>query len=259
MRDFLIFSTLFQLLFALNYNIVNIETYLLPVFFNLALFSAEGYVVAKDLFSRVTKRLAEKDLRLLARIRLPWDTEGWEVTFTDAALFLFNLLLVGVAGVNVFLRWDDVNLRSERKAFNYGRGVFEVLDPGAIVLTEGDEFFLGLTYFKHAVFPERTDVAVFHEAFFYKLGWMLKQAKRTHPELEFPESGTTLDRGEAFDRLLEFVEMNWQEHPIFLAIGDEPLGTEQAIRTTWADRYIIQSVGPIYKIIGKKEGDHEYE
>jgi len=252
-RDFLIFSTLFQLLFVFNYNIVNIETYLLPVFFNLALFLAEGCLEIRGLFSGVTERLERRRFRLLARITPFWRKEEIEVTFAKAASVLFSLLLVVFASMNVFLKWKEVDLHTESKAFDYGRGVFEVLEPGAIVLAEGDEFFLGLTYFRQAVFPERTDVAVLHENFFYKLSWLLKQAKRNHPELQFPGVETTMDQGEAFAALLEFIEMNRGDHPIYLAVGGDPLDAEQAVRTIWADRYVIQSVGPIYKIIGVRE------
>ncbi len=254
-RDFLIFSILFQLLFIFNYNIVNIETYLLPVFFNLALFLAEGCLVVRELFSGPVGWLESRHSRLLARITPFWKREEIEITFAKAASLLFSFLLVVLASTNIFLKWKEVDLHTEKEAFNYGRDVFRVLEPGAIVLTEGDEFFLGLTYFRQVVFPERVDVAVLHENFFYKLGWMLKQAKRNHPELKFPQVETTMDQGKAFEALLEFIELNRGGHPIYLAVGGEPLAAEQAVRTTWAGRYIIQSVGPIYKIIGVKGED----
>ena len=253
-RDFLIFSSLFQLLFIFNYNIVNIETYYLPVFFNGALLLAEGCLQLGDLFSGVKRWVEEKNLRSLARLKLFWRKESTEITFGAAAAFLLGFFLVVASSVNVFWRWKEVDLHDERKADDYGRGVFEVLEPESIVLAEGDEFFLGLLYFKHVVFPERTDVAIFHApSLFYKLSWVLEQARRDHPHLNFPRTNSSLDEEEAGRALMEFIELNRGEHPIYLAVGEEPLKVDRASQTVWGDRYVVRSTGPLYKIIGEKE------
>ena len=253
-RDFLIFSSLFQLLFIFNYNIVNIETYYLPVFFNGALFLAEGCFQLEGLFSSVRGWVEERVARPFARLELFWKKRPTEITFGEAAVFLLNFSLVTASGFNVFWRWKEVDLHSERKAYNYGREVFGVLEPNAIVLAEGDEFFLGLTYFRYVVFPERMDVAVLHApSLFYKLGWVLEQARRNYPHLNFPRTTPAADEGGAVEALMEFIELNRKEHPVYLAIGEEPLKTDRASQTVWGDRYVVRSTGPLYKIIGKKE------
>ncbi len=252
-RDFLIFTVLFQLLFIFNYNIVNIETYLLPVFFALALVLSEGVLVVRVLFRKAADWVSAKNLRPFARIKPFWGSCTLEISFSALTFFVLSSLLVGASLVNISLRWEEIDLTNEREAYNFGRSVFEVVEPGALVLADGDEFFLGLTYFNHVLFPEK-DVAVLHVGLFYKLNWMLKQARRNYPYLKYPLEKPAQSQEEAEKALLDFVAMNMEERPVYLAVGEKPLKETRSSRTTWGDRFIVQGEGPIYKVVGEKEG-----
>lgn len=249
-RDFLIFSSLFQLLFVLNYNIVNIETYYLPIFFNFSLFVAFGFLEIMALLGRLRGSVDSRAAKLFAQVN--FRRRDLRLTFGGALRFWLLVVIWFSALLNIALYRKEVDLSRSFVTEDYGRGVFKVLEPGAIVLTEGDNYTLSLTYFRYVVFPERTDVAVFHEALFYKLGWMLKQAQRNYPNLRFPRGEVTYDEKEGLKALLEFIELNRKDHPIYLAVGEPPPNPEIAQRSVFADTYVVQSVGPIFKIIDRK-------
>jgi len=249
-RDFLIFASIFPLIFIFNYNIVNIETYYLPVFFNFAILIGWGVLELSTLFRRVVISLNRRSRRLF--LEVSFRRKKLVASFGKSAYFAFLLVLIIAGLVDIPLRYREVDLSKEHKAEDYGRETFKVLEPGAIVLTGGDNYTLGLTYFKYVVFSERTDVAVLHEAFLYKLGWMLKQARRNYPYLKFPRTEATNNEDQALKDLLSFIELNRSEHPIYLAVGDPPPRPGIAQRTVYADTYIVQSVGPVFKIIGRK-------
>ncbi|MEA2020193.1 MAG: DUF2723 domain-containing protein [Patescibacteria group bacterium] len=257
-RDFFIFAILFQLLFVFNYNIVNIETYLLPVFFYLALFLGEGCTVAQGVFETAADWVEKQNLRPLACLDRIGSSRTYEVSFSAFTLFLLNLLLLVFSLLNIPLRWGEVDLSNERTAYDFGRNTFEVVEPGSIILAEGDRYFLGLTYFSYVLYPEK-DVAVLHEAFFHKLGWMLEQARRNYPHLQYPLVESTIDQEEAEQALLDFVDMNMNDRPIYLAVGEKPLDDRRVSRSVWGDRFIIQSVGPIYQIVGRVENEETGE
>ncbi len=251
-RDFLMFLILFQLLFVFNFNIVNIETYFLPVFFYLALFLGEGCVVVRNVFDLAAGWVRKKDLRPFARLDSLFSRRTYEVSFPSLTLFLLSCLLLVFSLLNIPMRWKEVDLSNEREAYNFGRGVFGAVEPGSIILAEGDRYFLGLTYFNYVLFPEK-DVAVLHEAFFHKLGWMLEQARHNHPYLEYPLAESTMDQEEAEQALLDFVDMNMDKRSIYLAVGGKPLDETRVSRNVWGNRFVVQSVGPVYKIVGRVE------
>ncbi|MFW6143686.1 MAG: DUF2723 domain-containing protein [Patescibacteria group bacterium] len=250
-RDFLIFAILFQAVIVFNYNIVNIETYYLPVFAVFVLFVSVGIL---DVLTLVRLKI-DQVKNWGRRIFLDLNLFGSELllSFRQFAYLAAAFLLAAWPVVLIFLNYEEVDLSSEYTAYNYGRKAFSVLEPNAIVLTEGDNYTLGLTYFRYVVFPERKDVAVINEALFYKLGWLLKQTKRNWPDLYYPDTETVDDEDAALEALLDFIEGNMEERPIYLAAGDPPPQEEFTQRSYFADHFVIKSTGPLFKFVGKKE------
>lgn len=256
LRDFLVFSILFQLLFVFNYNIVNIETYLLPVFFNLALFLGVGCVVIRGLFETAADWVARRDLRPFARLESWRSSEAYEISFSSFVLFLLNLLLLIFSVLNVPLKWEEVDLSDDHTAYNFGRTVFETVEPGSIVLAEGDKYFYNLTYSKYVLYPE-TDIAVLHIAFFHKMDWVVEQAMQNYSHLKFPRTSATMSQEEAEQALMDFVNMNIDDRAVYLAVKESPVGEGRVSRSVWGDRFVVQSEGPIYKVLGRKGQESE--
>jgi len=247
-KDFLIFAAVFQLIFIFNYNIVNIETYFLPVFFILTLLLASGLSLFRPFLESWVKKVREREGRLFAQFNLPCGLGVKDIKFSELFRAGVHVLLFAVVLINLPLHWSEASLRKDKTSYNYGRDVFGVLEPNAVVLAEGDKFYLGLKYFNHVVFPEHDDVAILHLAFFYDRNWMLEQARRNHPHLKYPFSSKKSTEESVEKELMAFVDANFDHRPIYLAVGEVPLSKNRVVRKRWGN-FIIQSEGPIYRVV----------
>jgi hypothetical protein len=120
-----------------------------------------------------------------------------------------------------------------------------------VVLTEGDKFTLVLDYFRWVVYKERYDVAVFPNGI-YLQDWRVENSKRLYPWLTFPNFPVTQDPKEALGSMLAFIEENYSRYPIYLTL-DYPPPEENLSTRTSVENWIIESIGPIYKVVGKVE------
>jgi len=262
LRSFLLFAIIFPTLFNINYNIVNITTYYLPVHFFFSIFVGLGAKETLHLKKAIESWLRRKRLRPLYS-----GVEFWQI---GGALFLGLLLAVSL--LNLPLKYRTIDRSKEVVAPEFGKELFKVLEPNAILITSGDIYTLSTMYFHHVKHPERTDLTILHNGLYHKFDWMLKNARRNWPHLNFPDHPIYQNNArrnwphltfpdhpiyqnesDALKALMDFIEANRAEHPIYLALDFPPPDVRFAQRTVFEDTYVIQSVGPVFRIMERVE------
>ena len=251
--NFSIFVFLFQLLFNANYKIPNIETFYLSSFFVFSIWVGLGTAEILSFLAKLKRLLSKKWSVILLSLEFPSVLGGktWELPLSSFLIFGLTLGLFLGPLYNLFKFYKEVDLSSDFEAVSYGEGVFKRLEGDAIVITEGDKFSLILDYYRWVVFKDREDVAVFPNGI-YLQGWRLENAKRLYPWIDFPDLPLARDGEEAMKALLALIETNFQKYPVYLTL-DYPPPKEGIATRTQIDNFIIQSEGPIYKVIGKTD------
>jgi len=251
--NFSVFVFLFQLLFNANYKIPNIETFYLPSFFIFSLWTGLGTAEVLSFLGKFKNILSKKWSVILISLEFPSVLGGktWNWPLADFLIFCLTLSLSSGPFFNLFQFWHEVDLSSDFEAVVYGEGVFKRLEKNAIVITEGDKFTLVLDYYRWVVHKNRVDVAVFPNGI-YLQDWRLKNARRLYPWVEFPDLPLARDGKEAMACLLILIEANFRKYPVYLTLDYPPPKEEIATRTQ-INGFIIQSFGPIYKVLGKAE------
>lgn len=245
---FSLFAFLFQILFYANYKIPNIETFYLPSFFLASLWIGLGTEEILSLFTQLGRILKKKVPLLLVRLETSQKTIS--LSLGDFSIFFLTFLLLLSPFFNLFRFFGKVDCSKDREAVNYAEGVFRNLAKRAIVITEGDKFTLVLQYYRWIIYPERGDIAVFPNGI-YLQKWRLEEAKRLYPWVDFPNFPIAQTPKEAISYLLKLIEVNWEKHPVYLTL-DYPPPKEQITTRTRINSFLIQSYGPIYKVIGKE-------
>jgi|GEM_PF-4823647 len=259
-RNFLLFAILFQVVVNSNYNIYNIETFYLPslLFLNLILGLGlkEAWAIVLKLAGKIRLRQHLLFFSLDVGQLLGRGTKKIEYSQHQAFLGLSALVILGAGFYNVFFNWEKVNLSQDREADQFGRQTFAVLEPGAIVVTGTDRYTLGLMYHRYVVFPDREDVVLVSNGTFLKNYWQVDTLRRHFPQLKYPEiTPETMPQkeAEAKEKLLEFIALNLPEHPIYLAEVYPPFDPNFTVRSVFEDKYVVESQGPVYKIVGEEE------
>jgi hypothetical protein len=251
--NFLIFVFLFQALFNINYKIPNIETFYLPSFFVMACWIGLGTDIILGFLDKFHQFLLRTWPIVLVSLEFPQMLDGkiWELSLASAIYGLLTLALFFGPAFNLKTFYSQVDLSDDLEASAYGEGVFSVLEPNAVVLTEGDKFTLVLDYFRWVVYKERHDVAVFPNGI-YLQDWRIENSKRLYPWLIFPDLPVAKDPKEALEAMLAFIDENYLRHPIYLTLDYPPPREDLSTRTS-VENWIIESIGPIYKVVGKLE------
>ena len=259
-KDFLVFSVCFQVAINSNYNIFNIVTFYLPSLFFLTLLLGLGLKESLPLLEAVADKIRQKKDILFLNLKSftvgPLTTKELNIRLDQAFSVVVGTLVIGLSFFNVIFHYQEVDISQDREADNFGRQTFSVLDPGAIVITGTDRYTLGLMYYRYVVFPEREDVALVSNGTFLKNFWQISNLQNQYPNLKYPEvTPETMAQEEklAKERLLEFIALNLPEHPVYLAEVYPPFNPNFALRSVFEDKYVVESKGPIYKIIGEVE------
>lgn len=245
------FVFLFQALFVSEYKIPNIETFNLTAFWVTSLWIGLGVFVLNNLLDQFRPSLKKKIPILFVSLERPSFLGGGQIDYPLADLLL-SLPLVFFILVPLWQArqyWSFIEVGQEPEAAGYGREIFENLPPGSIIFSEGDRFSLALDYQRWAVHPERDDVAVIVNGLFLQ-DWRLENYRHLYPQVVFPDRPATQDSDEAFDYLLEMIELNIDKHPIFLTLDYPPPRSGLSHRLTMND-WLLESQGPIYRVIGK--------
>lgn len=248
-----IFIFLFQILFNANYKIPNIETFYLPSFFVFSIWAGLGIAEILSSLRKFKKILSKKWSVMLISLDLPpvFGNKTWELSLSGLLVFTLILMLFLGPLYNLSKFYKAVDLSSDFEAVSYGEEVFRRLEENAIVTTEGDKFTLVLDYYRWVVYKDRKDVAVFPNGI-YLQDWRLENAKKLFPWVKFPNLPLAKNGKEAMESLLALIEANYQKSPVYLTL-DYPPPKEGIATRTKIDGFIIQSEGPIYKVVGKNE------
>lgn len=248
-----IFIFLFQILFNANYKIPNIETFYLPSFFVFSIWAGLGIVEILSSLRKFKKILSKKWSVMLISLDLPpvFGNKTWELSLSGLLVSTLILMLFLGPLYNLSKFYKAVDLSSDFEAVSYGEEVFRRLEENAIVTTEGDKFTLVLDYYRWVVYKDRKDVAVFPNGI-YLQDWRLENAKKLFPWVKFPNLPLAKNGKEAMESLLALIEANYQKSPVYLTL-DYPPPKEGIATRTKIDGFIIQSEGPIYKVVGKNE------
>lgn len=251
--NFSIFILLFQILFNANYKIPNIETFYLPSFFVFSIWVGLGTAEILSSLKKFRKILSKKWSVILISLDLPpvFGNKTWQLPLSGLLVSTLILMLFLGPLRNLFKFYKTVDLSSDFEAVSYGEGVFRHLKENAIVATEGDKFTLVLDYYRWVVYKNRSDVAVFPNGI-YLQDWRLENAKRSFPWVKFPDLPLARNGKEAMIGLLALIEANFRQSSVYLTL-DYPPPKEGIATRTKIDGFIIQSEGPIYKVIGKAE------
>lgn len=251
LKTFTFFVFFFQALFIAEYKIPNIETFNLTAFWITSLWIGLGIGVLGQLLAGFRGYLRVRLPTVFLSLEKPKILGGgiFDYRLADLLLILPILFCLAVSGWQAKSNWSAVAVSQDREAVDYGQGVFAVLEPKAIVFTEGDRFSLALDYQRWVVHPGRTDVAVMVNGL-YLQDWRLDHYRRLYPGILFPDRPITNDPKEALDDLLEMVALNISDRPIYFTLDYPPPKPKIAYRLV-VNGWLLQSEGPIYRVLGR--------
>lgn len=171
-------SLLLSLFWAISYNTSDSLLFALPVWVILALWLGVGLAAALD-----------------------WLAVRWPHRLGLTALLAAALVLLPAAA-----RWPDLNLRHDQSAEQFYQHTLAVLEPDAVVLTEGDRATFALWYARYGL-QLRPDIAPISRAL-----WALPSYRATiigqHPALS---SLATLDEAEFARAVARQQPLYWVE------------------------------------------------
>ncbi len=143
-----------DILYAINYDIQDVDPYFLPVFFVFALWMASAmlFFTSKTLYKR-------KSIYYLVICGL-------------CSLFLFPLLL----------NFNEVNQNKNRLVEQYSRSILHNLNQNALILSYQWDYFCSPCYYLQLVEGLRPDVAMI-EVQLLKRSWYITQLQKNYKEL----------------------------------------------------------------------------
>jgi hypothetical protein len=143
-----------DILYAINYDIQDIDSYFLPVFFVFALWMASAvlFLSSKSLYK--------------------WKSLYYLVICSQCSLFLFPLLL----------NFNEVNQSKNRHVEHYSRSILHNLKQNALILSYQWDYFCSPCYYLQLVEGLRPDVAMI-EVQLLKRSWYITQLQNNYKEL----------------------------------------------------------------------------
>ncbi len=155
----MILLVILNLLYAINYDIHDIDAYFLPSFLVLALWAGAGIGFGAQELAR--------------------PAASWPATGRKAAGLLLALLVPGLAlGWN----WPAASQRHQHLVSDYTAAMFASLEPGAVILSRQWDNFCSASIYEQRVRGHRTDVTLIEKELLRRR-WYLKQMARHEPEL----------------------------------------------------------------------------
>lgn len=180
----LILLVILNLLYAVNYDIHDIDAYFLPAFLVLALWAGIGIGLAAAALGR-WRSLAPRG---------------------RTALGLVLALLVPAFA----LEWNysAASQRNQRLVVDYTTAMFASLEPNAVILSRQWDYFCSAVFYEQLVRGHRRDVTLIEKELLRRR-WYLKQLARQDPELdadcadlraEFAHTLAPFETGRTFDQ-----------------------------------------------------------
>jgi hypothetical protein len=154
-----ILLVILNLLYAINYDIHDIDAYFLPAFLVLALWAGAGIGFVAAALARPAGR--------------------WPAVWRRAAGLVLALLVPGLAlGWN----WGTASQRHQHLVTDYTAAMFASLEPNAVILSRQWDNFCSAAIYEQQVRGQRTDVTLIEKELLRRR-WYLEQMARQEPEL----------------------------------------------------------------------------
>ncbi len=233
-RTLFVFTVLLFLgcvLYAINYDIHDIDSYFLVAYLTIALWASFGF---RQLIAVVTSQ--------------------------EARTVLVGAALVTIVGEGV-VNAPKVTLHDMTLVEDYTRDVFQSVGPNAVVLTYQWDYFVSASYYAQHVDRSRTDVVVIDKELLRR-SWYYPQLEREHPWLiaqSRPEVDAFLVELRKFENSLpyssqliefryaavirSFIERNMATKPVYATPEVEPQYTPgfRRIPAGLADRLVPEA------------------
>ena len=197
-------------LFAIGYNSVDSDVYLIPVYlvFTLAIAIA---------FSRIAQELAHR-------------TRG-AIQIRRGALIALALILILFPAVNLVRNFAAMDLSGDTEAVDYGRQVFAIAPENALIVADGDRHILALWYYRDVECPQSRVLIVAPGLLTYT--WYIEQLRRHNPDWTWPPA-----TGLPWDQFLRtLVADNIDRRPVFWTSSDPQ----------FQQVYEFRATGPLYQ------------
>ncbi|MBI4282607.1 MAG: DUF2723 domain-containing protein [Chloroflexi bacterium] len=195
----LVFTALLFLLtltFSVTYPASGAQVYLIPAFMVFAIWIGVGVYWLGNLV------LEAGGLRL-----------RWSVPLL-LALFLAALLVL--PGLNLLRNYGGVSLRGDDESLIYAQGVFQGVEPDAVILADTDYELFSLWYYSLVKKGGRGPTVV--STRLTQFEWYLRGQSKRYPEVV--PAGVT---GAYDSRLIQIVEFNLGVRPVYITTGANAL------------------------------------
>ncbi|MFH1196782.1 MAG: DUF2723 domain-containing protein [bacterium] len=210
---FILTSFVFTIIYSINYDIVDIDTYFILAYISLALFSAFGFVWLFEFFK--SKKLA-----------------------TNFAIPILAVLLLVQFLVN-FSKTDQSKLYAYE---DYTKAILKSVKKNSIIFSYQWDYFVSASYYFQQVEDLRKDVTIIDKELLRR-SWYFDQLKRNHPEVVagiqkeiglFRESLKPFEQEEVYnaailesyyqDIMAKLISTNYDKHDYY--IGPEIIENE---------------------------------
>lgn len=232
---FILICAIFNLLYAFNYNIVDINTYYLLVFYLLGLMLPAGVLYIITLGKPAVLSTGKDE---------PKSTTG--------KAFVAGLILVIFS---VSYNYSDNNNSSNYANVDFTLNALNSLEPNAILITYEWAYLYSASLYYQLAEKQRPDVKVFNIKFL-AVNWYLKTIEKYYPELykniktEAEAYISVSDQSEKVKApkltalVAAFIDNNMTEFPVYITVDM----TVRKEITQFLAKYSTKPVGLVYKL-----------
>ncbi len=184
---------LLNLLYAINYDIHDIDSYFLPAFLMVALWAGTGIAFSLDALRR--RSIAHSGA-------MPHAAGG-----RRSSRLLITAAALALPGLAATWNFGAANQRHNHLVPDYTAAMFASLDPEAVILSRQWDQFCSASIYEQLVRNQRRDVTVLEKELLRRR-WYLRQLTRWDPDLtagcrermaEFDSALIPFERGEPYD------------------------------------------------------------
>ena len=178
-----------SLTYSITYQSNDAQVYLIPTFMVFAIWIGVGLYWLVDL------AVETLTLRLRVIVSLP------------VALFLAAFLVV--PGLQLLLNYGGTGLRGDRESLTYAQGIFQSVEPDAVILADTEYELFPLWYYGFVTEEGHGPTIV--STRLIQFDWYLRGQNRRYPDV-IPADVT----GAYGNRLIQIVEFNLEVRPVYI-------------------------------------------
>jgi hypothetical protein len=181
------------LTFSIMYQSNDAQVYMVPAFMVFALWIGVGLYWLINL---------AVETETLSRLRL----------FVPLPMALFLAALLVVPGLNLLLNYGGVSLRDDKESLTYAQGIFQRVEPDAVILADTEQELFPLWYYSFVTEGGHGPAVV--STRLTQFDWYLRGQNRRYPDV------IPADVGGAYgSRLIQIVEFNLGRRPVYATTG----------------------------------------